>query len=47
MAEKKRILDVSNLYRRFIKDCANVATPLNDMFKKDNGVNWGSEVDQK
>ena len=33
-------LGLANFYRSFIKDCAQVARPLNDLTKKDQAFEW-------
>ena len=34
----RSFLGAANVYRRFIRGCADIARPLQDMTKKDNGV---------
>ena len=32
---------LASFYRRFIKDFSSIATPLNEIVKKNVGFNWG------
>jgi len=39
----RKFLDLANYYRRFIKDFAQVARPMNMLTRKDVKWKWGSE----
>ena len=37
---------LASFYRRFIKDFSSIAAPLNEIFKKNIGFNWGDAQEQ-
>jgi len=43
MKDVRRFLGLTNYYRRFIKDFAQVARPMNVLMRKDMKWQWGKE----
>jgi transposase InsO family protein len=46
LRELRGFLGFANFYRRFIRDFARLARPLNDLTKKDTAWNWGTAQQQ-
>ena len=42
--QMKAFLGSANVYRRFVKDFAKIASPLSDMLKKDSPVDWNNPI---
>ena len=40
MTQMKSFLVAANIYRRYIRGYGNIARPLQDMTKKESGVDW-------
>jgi len=40
-------LGLANFYRRFIRDFSKIATPLNNLMRKENVWRWGGKPRQK
>ena len=42
----RRFLGFANFYRRFVRDFARIAHPLNDLTRKDQRFDWGTQQQQ-
>lgn len=44
--EVRQFLGLANYYRRYVKDYAKIAVPLNSLLQKDNDFKWTSDCDK-